>query len=112
MPEPLDKGTHGLSELPARGSREPRELRPQTVAAAGRGRDYQRLGFERGDDAMDGRTRQLNAPGDLREAQASRLSFERAQNFGGAGDDLNPGGLPILLQRAPFPQRVRLALPK
>lgn len=111
VPEPLDKGTHGLPELTTRGSSEPRELGPQPVAAAGRGRDYQRLCFERRDDTVDGRAQQRNAPGDLREAQAPRLGLEYAQDFGGAGDGLNAGCLPIMLQRAPFPQRVRLALP-
>jgi hypothetical protein len=40
------------------------------------------------------------------------LGLERAQHVGGAGDYLNPRGLPILFQRAPFPHRVGLGLPR
>ena len=93
MAEPLDEGAHAFPELPARGGRKPRELRPETVAAARRGRDYQRLRLERGDDAMYRGARQLDATRDLREGSTPGRGLERAQDIGGASDDLDPGSL-------------------
>ena len=85
--EPLDEGAHAFPE-PRPRRPQPRELRPETVAAARRGRDYQRLRLERGDDAMYRGARQLDATRDLREAQlpgaasrARRTSVARAMTW-------------------------------
>ena len=76
-------------EIAAHRSGEPQDGRPQPHASVRRGGDHQLLGFERGDDALHGRAREFHALRDLAEAEAGVLVLERAQDRGGARDDLH-----------------------
>ena len=67
----------------------PQDRRPEAHAPVRRRRDDQLLGFERGDDALHRRAGEIDALGDLPEAQSDRLLLQRAQNRGGARDHLH-----------------------
>src|ERR1700691_6387452 len=76
-------------EIGARRSSKPQDGRSKSHTTIRRGRNQKLLGFERGNNALYGRTRQSDPLRDLAKAQACRLLFQRAQDRCRPGNDLH-----------------------
>ena len=87
--QPFEERPRQRDEIAAHRRREPQDRRAEPHAAVGRRRDHQLFGFERRDDALHGRARQIYALRDLSEAQAGVFVFQRAQDGRGARDHLD-----------------------
>ena len=89
LAQPLQERPRQRGEVAAHGGRQPQDGRPEPHAPVRRRRDHQLFGFERRDDALHGRAREVHALRDLAEAEAGVFVFQRAQDGGRARDHLH-----------------------
>src|SRR5262249_43204683 len=85
----LQKGTRLRYEIATNGRRKTQDRGTQPHPAVWRRRDDELLGFQRRDDTLHGGPRKVHALRDLAETKPGILFLERAQNRGGARNNLN-----------------------